>query len=142
MPTTNIDQRVKKIIGLTDPEVAIVQGIGVTTEDDLSYTKFVDYPNTIPAVKSRKLELLTRHLPNGNALDATIDIAGVQASMNVPPAAALGPGPVHGGAADPSRGAPKVYTDPLSNFSGDAVDFEEWERKAYYEADCVQGISD
>ena len=63
MPTTNI-------IGLTDAEVAIVQGIGGATEDDLSYTKFVDYPITIPVVKRRKLELLTQYLANGNALDA------------------------------------------------------------------------
>ena len=30
---------------------------------------------------------------------------------------------------DADRGASKVYTDPLPDFSGDAIDFEDWERK-------------
>ena len=130
MPTTNIDQRVKRIISLSDAEVTAVKGIGIDTEDDLRFSQFVDFPAEIPVIKRRKLELITRYLANGNALDATITMIGIQEALNAPPAAAVGPGPGHIGAADPSRGAPKVYTDPLSNFSGDAVDFEEWERKA------------
>eukprot|EP00957_Ditylum_brightwellii_P094783 7217603-Ditylum_brightwellii.AAC.1 len=31
---------------------------------------------------------------------------------------------------DTDHGAPKIYTDLLSNFSGDPIDFEEWEQKA------------
>ena len=38
--------------------------------------------------------------------------------------------PLPPGAPDPYRGAPKVQTDMLANFCGDAVDYEDWERKA------------
>ena len=130
MPTTDIDQRVQRIIGLTDDQLAAMKNVGIMNEDDLRYSQFVDYPTTIPVIVRRKLELITRYLANGNALSASMDMLSVQTAMIAPPPASVEPGPGHGGAVDPSRGAPKVYTDPLSNFSGDAVDFEDWERKA------------
>ena len=130
IPTTDIDQRVQRIIGLTDDQLAAMKNVGIMNEDDLRYSQFVDYPTTIPVIVRRKLELITRYLANRNALSASMDMLSVQTAMIAPPAASVGPGPGHGGAVDPSRGAPKVYTDPISNFSGDAVDFEEWERKA------------
>ena len=33
------------------------------------------------------------------------------------------------GAPDPYRGAPKVRTDMLANFSGEAVEYKDWESK-------------
>ena len=33
-------------------------------------------------------------------------------------------------AADPDRGAPRIYTDPLPEFKGNPVEFEDWQRKA------------
>jgi hypothetical protein len=90
MQATNIEEHVQRITGLTDQEFAEVKGLGVLTENDLSFIQFDDYPETITLVKRRKLELLVRYLANGNALNATIDISGVREAMNAPPTAAVG----------------------------------------------------
>ena len=58
MPTTNLDQRVKRISGISDQEVVTLDGVGITTEDDLRYAEFVDLPNTIPVIKRRKLNII------------------------------------------------------------------------------------
>ena len=128
MPTTDIDQRIKRISGISDPDVLELKNIGINTEDDLRYTEFVDYPGTIALIKRRKLDTISKYLACGNALNATITMGDVQLALNTP-AAPVGAAAVPP-AGDPDRGAPKVYTDPLPDFSGDVVDYEEWERKA------------
>ena len=55
MPTTNVDQRVKR---MSDQEVVTLDGIGITTKDDLRYVEFVDLANTIPVIKRRKLNMI------------------------------------------------------------------------------------
>ena len=62
----------------------------------------------------------------GHALDATVRMDVIQAKVKTPTVPA-------GGTAsgmDPDCNAPTVYTDPLPSFSGEAVYFKEWERKA------------
>ena len=79
------------------------------------------------------MEIVSNFLSfDGNQLDNTINFREIQRKlkdrMNPAPVAATvaaAPGPP-----DPDKGAPKVYTDPLPEFSGDPVDFEEWERKS------------
>jgi hypothetical protein len=130
MPTTDIEQRVKRISGLSDQEIEGLTTIGIATEDDLRYAEFVDLPVIIPVIKRRKLNIISQYLAKGEALNATITIDQIQLLMNTPEAP-VGAAPAYqGGNPDPGRGAPKVYTDPLPDFSGEAVDYEEWERKA------------
>lgn len=130
MPTTNIDQRVKRVAGLADADVGLLQADGIDNEEDMRFLQFIDFPVAIPIVKRRKLEIISKYLAAGNTLNAMITIDQVQGTLNAP-AAAVGPaGQVHGVNVDPNRGAPKVYTDMLTDFSGDAVDYEDWERKA------------
>ena len=38
MPTTDLNQRVKRIIGLSDPELILLQTDGINSEDDLLCT--------------------------------------------------------------------------------------------------------
>ena len=131
MPTTDIDQRVKRITGLLDAEIAELQGLGIANEQDLQFAEFVDYPEYIPLIKRRKLDVISRYLAQGNALNAMITITEIQQIVSTP-VAPVGAAPLGlaAQAPDPGRGAPKVYTDPLPDFSGDVVDYEDWERKA------------
>ena len=132
MPTTNIDQRVKRVAGLSNDEVAALHAIGAENEDDLKYIQFVDLPNTVPLIKRRKLEFICKYLAVDNALNATTTMDEVRQDVNTPaaPVRFAGHGPPGGAATDPSKEAPKVYTDPLADFSGDAIDYEDWARKA------------
>ena len=61
--------------------------------------------------------------------NAMISMREVQQALTVPVAAA-GAAPLPGVIPDPNCGAPRVYTDPLPDFSGDAISYEDWERKA------------
>ena len=51
MPTTNINQRVKRIANLTDADVTDLNGKGIINEEDLSYTRFDDLGNTVGLIK-------------------------------------------------------------------------------------------
>ena len=130
MPTSDIGQRVKNIVGLTVNEVAELTGQGIQNEDDLRYIEFEDLPEAIPIVKRRKLSTIKKYLSRGSQLTATLTMQEVQESLNpmvqVPPGAQPG---AHPAVPDPTRGALKMYTNPLPEFSGDPVDYETWERK-------------
>ena len=137
MPTTNIGQRVARITGLSPGEVQELNTAGIVNEDDLSFISFEDVPETIPIVKRRKLELVSNYLRADNvpALTGTTTIREIQVEVtNQTRVIAAGRGAiaagVGGGTLPEDRGAPKLYTDPLPKFSGNPVDYEEWERKA------------
>ena len=132
MPTTSINQRVKRIVDLADDEVqAIEDATGAVNEEDLRYLRFEDFPNVVPLLKRRKLQVLIKFLEQGKALNAMITMDQVQVEANTAGTlAAVQPSVGNRNVPDPTRGAPKVHTDMLSNFSGDAVDYEEWERKS------------
>ena len=119
IPTTNVDQRVKR---MSDQEVVTLDGIGITTKDDLRYVEFVDLANTIPVIKRRKLNIIGQYLAKGHALNANITMGEVLQTLCAP-AAPGGLAPAQ--PLDPDRGAPKVRTDPLPEFPGDALAYEE-----------------
>ena len=130
MPTNNIEQRIARLCSLTGEEVQKLKDIGITTEEDLGFAKFVDFPSEdVGLIKRRKLEVITLYLARGNALTSTSTLTQVQAIVNAPPVAAAGTTSTSH-APDPNRGAPKVYTDSITTFSGEVVDYEEWARKA------------
>ena len=136
MPTTDINQRVNRIANLTQNEVDLLNNAGIDNEEDLRYVSFVDFDVGIPVVKRRKLEIISKYLAEGLQLNATIQMNEIQAAVRnannpAPQNPALaGQGQAQNQPVNADRGAPKVYTDPLPNFSGNPVDYEEWERKA------------
>lgn len=128
MPTTNLTQRVQQITGVNDASLALLTVQGIINEEDLSFLEFVDLPATIPIFHRRKLNLISHYLSQRHALTATYTILTVQARIaqghvaNTSVGCGLPP--------DPDQGVLKVHTNHLPDFSGDAVDFEEWEMKA------------
>ena len=124
MPTTSIDQHFKRVTTIKSNEVVELQQIGITDEDDLRHAEFVDFPVIIPVIKHRKLNTISKFLANYGLLNATITAAEIQQSLKAPTGISA---PAHQVVApDPHHGAPRVYTDMLSNFSGEAVDYEDW----------------
>ena len=117
---------------MTDQNVTILEGLGVRTEDDLQWTEFEEYLNKISVVMRRKLDTVSRFLATGNELDATSTLNTIQLTLNPPalPVGVPGPAPLPPLGLDLVRGAPKVYTDPLPDFSGEVTNYEDWERKA------------
>ena len=129
MPTTNINQRVKRIAGLTDEDVAALQGFGITTEDDLSYVKFADLGEEIGLIKRRKLDLIIKFLSTReNQLTATITMESIQEKVEKPnPPASRSD--TRSSSAE-NRGGPKLNTNPLPAFSGNPVHYESWQLQA------------
>ena len=134
MPTTDIDQRVKRIADLDNAQVTLLRDDGITTEDDLRFISFVDINQTIPIVKRRKLDLICKYLANGDILTATTTIESVQASVrtsqNPPQQQAAAANAQVAAVNNVDKYAPKVHTNPLPKFSGDPVDYEDWERRS------------
>eukprot|EP00957_Ditylum_brightwellii_P144259 10991001-Ditylum_brightwellii.AAC.1 len=56
MPTADLNQRIKRIVGLTDDDVNHLSTVAAT-EDDLIYLIFDDSPNQIPLVTCHKLSI-------------------------------------------------------------------------------------
>ena len=133
MLTTNLDQRVKRIARLSQEDVNRLEENEIRTEEELRFVGFEDFSVLISKVKRRKLDLICRFLANGESLDATTTMEQVQISVRN---AEKNPGQtVAAPAIAPTvnqvdRFAPKVHTDPLPKFSGDPVDYEDWDRKA------------
>ena len=130
-PPTNINQRVKRIAGLTDVDVAALEGFGITTEDDLSYVKFEDLGigTGIGLIKRRKLDLLCKFLSTRkDQLTATITIDSIQEKVESP----IRPAPRSDSSSSSADncGGPKVNTNPLPVFSGNPVDYESWQLQA------------
>jgi hypothetical protein len=62
MPTTDINQRVKRIAGLSDEDVTALREKDITTENDLSYVKVEDLAVGIGLIKRRILEVICKFL--------------------------------------------------------------------------------
>jgi len=58
MPTTNIEQRVKRLVDLTADDLNALMDIGVTTKDTLSFIQFEDLQVGISLIKRKKLDII------------------------------------------------------------------------------------
>ncbi len=115
MPTTDLDQRVKRIAALSDAEVTLLTNEGIMTEDDLKVLQFADLPAAIPVVKRRKLNIIGQYLSCRYIMNGFIDLLSIQTRITPAPV-----GNANAGGAqevDMNRGAPKIHTNPLPEFS-------------------------
>ena len=97
----------------------------MTSEEELRYAEFADYPKAIPEIKRRKIDITKLCLAKGGVLDSRITMAQIQENLAAPLVPDGGiPTYPQGIAPDPNRGAPRVYTDPLTEFSAEAVYYE------------------
>lgn len=124
----NINGRIKGVVGLSDADVAALQNDGITTAEDLTYVEFQDLSPGINVLKRRKLDLVRQFLilDPANKVTATMSIDDIKKEVDDAKSAAAAV-LARGGGADVDKGAPKVYTDHLKEFSGDPIDYEDWE---------------
>ena len=59
MPTTNVDQRIQRIAGISDADVLALGNMGCNTKDDLRYLTFVDFP----AIGRHGIFKIAYHIP-------------------------------------------------------------------------------
>ena len=94
---------------------------------------FEDFDIQILKVKCRKLNLICQFLANGGQLEAVTTMEIIQIAVRTSEG---NPGQAVGATATAptvnlvDRYAPKVNTDPLPDFTGNSVDYEDWERRA------------
>ena len=104
----------------------------VSTKESLQYLEYVDCTSAILLVKRRKINLICAYMASENTLDAMITMSEVQIIVkNLQAASAITfPTLATSHMTDSNHGVPKIYTDSLSDFSGKAVDSNEWSWKA------------
>ena len=127
-----MENAVKVLTGITAAEEALLTAEGVINAEELSLLTYEDLTGILPdatTVKKRKLELIREYVQRGEVVTAETTIMGIQAyvlstasTLQVP-----APAPTGGYAPDPSRGAPKLYIDSLKEYSGNPIEFENWE---------------
>ena len=128
-PTTrNVEAVLVSIVNLLTDEETALRNASITTQDDLSYIKFEDLPGVISVVKRRKLSLIGEYLNlGGPALVATTTIQEVKDFVKDKSKRTGSTAPAN---ADSAGGGLKVHTNPLKEFSGDPVEYEDWEKEA------------
>ena len=130
MPTTNVNQRVKRIASLDDDDVTKLQAIGINTVEDLSFAKFEDLGDEIGLIKRRKLECISNFLAmRKDPLTGTITLEQIQAKVELPNSTDPSSAASRPSTAE-NRGGPKVNTNPLPAFDGNPVNYESWQLQA------------
>ena len=130
MPTTNVNQRVKRIASLDDDDVTKLQAIGINTVEDLSFAKFEDLGDEIGLIKRRKLECISKFLAmRKDPLTGTITLEQIQAKVELPNSTDPSSAASRPSTAE-NRGGPKVNTNPLPAFDGNPVNYESWQLQA------------
>ena len=106
--------------------------LGIFTEDDLSYAKFEDLPQTISVVKRRKLSLIGTYLAvESRPLTDKSSMKKIQSVLNPKEKTTkVSSSSSSSGAANVSSqpSTVKIGTNPLPSFSGDPWNFEKWQK--------------
>jgi hypothetical protein len=131
------------LAGLSQAEVNTLASEGCTSGEDLSLCTLLDIEQIMlsetPVVKRRKLYTTGSYMARGQTIEEATTMPTVANHLNTVAVAAVapnllpplpppppGPSPFQ----DPNRGAPKLYTNAIENFSGSPMDFEAaWEKK-------------
>ena len=130
-PPSEIPNRVKDLAGLDNSEVNELTGIGITTEDDLSWLEFEDLPVTISIVKRRKIEIISKFMAidDGAMLLRNTSLRKIRKAVKNHDKQASAPeNPAPSQSSKIDRNGPKITTNPLLDFSGKAWHWEDWVR--------------
>jgi hypothetical protein len=137
-----MERVVTLLAGLPQAEVNTLASEGCTSGEDLSLCTLLDIEQMLsdtPVVKRRKLSMIGRYITRGQTIEEATTMPTVASHLNTIAVAAAapnlllsplpppppGPSPFQ----DPNRGAPKLYTNAIENFSGSPMDFEACEKK-------------
>jgi hypothetical protein len=123
---SSINGIIKDLVGLSDIDIEHLHNDGISTSEDLSFIQFEDLNAEINVLKRRKLDMIRQYLEvPDHKITATTTMLEIKRSVNS--FKPVNGSRVEGKGVDIDRGAPKIYTDHLKEFSGDPIDYEEWE---------------
>ena len=130
---TKMDPKVVSLVDLQPDEVTALATAGCTACEDLAVLEHVDLQKalkTSSVVKDRSLSKIAWYLAAGGTItDQTTmqDILQFQHRAKFGNQGTSSQSQNMNTVADVMRGAPKLSVNELSGFSGDALEFEEWE---------------
>mmetsp|Transcript_3618 Transcript_3618/g.6841 ORF Transcript_3618/g.6841 Transcript_3618/m.6841 type:complete len:229 (+) Transcript_3618:118-804(+) len=131
MPTraqTNLNGVIKSLGGLEDDDLKSLESDGIKTTEDLSFIKFDDFNTQINVLKRRKLDLVRQYLEMENhSVTTSTTMEDIKKYVDGRMKTAASHATVNTNGIDVNCGAPKVYIDHLKEFSGDSINYEEWE---------------
>jgi hypothetical protein len=123
---SSINGVIKDLVGLSDTDIEHLRQDGISSSEDLSFIQFMDLNAEINVVKRRKLDMIRQYLEVPDyKITATTTMHEIKRCIN--DFKPVNGSRVEGKGVDIDRGAPKIYTDHLKEFSGDPIDYEEWE---------------
>lgn len=117
--------------GVTPEQVALLSASGITNDVDLGTLSQADFDDILPSatiVTRRRLFSIGQYATSGESITATTTMLEILTKLNTkstnptnvtaPSTAAF--------FQDPSRGAPKMYVDGLTDFGGAPIKWEDW----------------
>ena len=124
--------RITKLAGLTKPEEKSLLDLGISTEEDLSFVNFEDFPHSINVGKRRKLSLIGTYLSvGGRSLKDSTSMNVIKKSFSKEKLISLGTNQTASSSVPQvkNKSQPqKIGTNPLPKFTGDIWDYEQWKR--------------
>ena len=99
--------------------------------EDLGFLKFVDIQALLigsTTVMWRKVERVASYIYSGESVRTATTMADITASLVVAHRPIVGTSTTRSHTADPSKGAPKLHVNALSEFDGQPINYEDWEK--------------
>ena len=76
----------------------------------------------------RKVERVASYIYSGESVRTATTMADITASLVVAHRPIVGTSTTRAHIADPSKGAPKLHVNALSEFDGQPINYEDWEK--------------
>jgi hypothetical protein len=117
------------LAGMTPEQTATLNDNGILNDIDLGTLSQSDFDQLLPnatIVIRRRLYSIGQYATTGENIDATTTMLDILTKLNrnITPTSVAGPSTAF--LADPSRGAPKMYVDGLTEFAGAPIKWEDW----------------
>ena len=126
-----METHLKRLTLINDAELALLNAGGIQDMGDLGFLKFVDIQALLvgsTTVLWRKIERVASYIDSGDSVRTATTMADITASLALAHRPTVGTSTTRTHTADPSKGAPKLHVNALSEFDGQPINYEDWEK--------------
>ena len=124
-----METHLKRLTLINDAELALLNTGGIQDMEDLGFLKYVDIQALLigsTTVTWRKVERVASYIYIGESVRTATTMADITASLVVAhPPPIVGTSTTRAHTADPSKGAPKLHVNALSEFDGHPINYED-----------------
>jgi hypothetical protein len=119
------------LTGMTAEETTTLNNNGILNDIDLGTLSKADFDQILPnatIVVRRRLYAIGQYATAGETIDGSTTMLDILTRLNTntnSPSSVAAP-PATFFQQDPSRGAPKMYVDRLTEFAGTPIKWEDW----------------